>query len=57
MLVCMGVGRIFSRGGTSGFFQKCFLGRGAKSCEIWVLSGETKKTAFFAETSKFVPPI
>jgi len=27
MLVCMGVGRNFSRGATSGFFQKFFYGR------------------------------
>jgi len=54
----MGVGRIFSRGGgTSGFFIKLFLGRGAQGGAIWVLSVETKKIAFFAETSKFVPSI
>ena len=55
MFVCLGVGRIFSRRCTSGFFQKFFLG-GAKSGEIWFLSLETKKTAFFAKIFKFLPP-
>ena len=45
MLVCMGVGRIFSRGATSGFFQK--FSRGTKSGEICFLPLETKKTLFW----------
>ena len=41
----MGVGRIFSRGGTCGFFQN--LSMGAKSGEICFFPLETKKTTFF----------
>jgi len=50
----MGLGRILSRGGTSGFFQQFFQG-GAKSGEIYFLPIETKKTAFSAEIFKFLP--
>jgi len=39
----MGVGRIFSRWGTRGFFQN-FSRNGAKSGEIWFFPLETKKT-------------
>jgi len=49
---CVGVERMFSRGGTSGF-SKSFLG--AKSGEICFLPLETEKTAFFAEIFKFLP--
>jgi len=53
MLVCMGVGRNFSRGATSGFFQRFFYG-GSK-VEICFLPLDIKKTAFFSEILKFVP--
>jgi len=45
----------FIQGGTSRFFQK-FLQRGAKSGEICFLPLETRKTEFFAEIFKFLPP-
>ena len=41
----MGVGRIFSKGATRGFFQN--LSRGAKSGENCCFPLETKKTTFF----------
>jgi len=44
-LCAFGVGRNFSRGVTSGFFQK-FL-RGAKRGEIWFLPLEIKKNSIF----------
>jgi len=56
MIVCMGVGRNFSRGGTSVFFQKFFL-REAKSGEIWFLPIEIKKTANFQIPSPLPTPI
>jgi len=43
----MAVGRIFSRGGTSGFFLN--FSRGGKSGEIWFFLLKTKKKNFFAE--------
>ena len=54
MLVCMDVGRNFSRGAASGFFPSFSRG-GGKSGEIWFLTLETKKTALFAEIFKFLP--
>ena len=53
MLVCIGVGRNFSRGATSGFFQNVFI-REAKSGEICFLPLKIKKTASFAEIFKFL---
>jgi len=47
----MSVGRIFCRGGISGFFQgklRVFLGE-AKNGEIPFFPLETKKTTFFAK--------
>ena len=49
----MGVGRDFSWGVTSGFFQK--FSTGAKRGEIRFLPLEIKKTAFFTEIFKFLP--
>ena len=45
LLVCLGVGKIFSREGTSWFFE-VFLW-GSKSGEVCFLPLKTKKTAFF----------
>ena len=47
----MGVGRIFSSGGALGDFSKIFLG-GPKSGKICFFPLETKKTTFFAKSSK-----
>jgi len=47
MLVCMGIGRIFSRECTSRFLKKFF--QGGKSGEFCFLPLTTKKTVFFAE--------
>ena len=48
----MGVGRIFSRGGTGRFFQNISSG-GAKSGEMCVFPLEYKKTTFLMKFSKF----
>ena len=53
MLVCMGVGRNFSRGGTSGFFQK--FSAGGKSGEICFLSLEIKKQHYLLKFSNSCP--
>jgi len=53
MLVRMGVGNSFSRGGALVDFSKSFS-TGAKSGEIWFLPLEIKKTTFFAEVFKFL---
>ena len=50
MTAYMGVGRIFSRGGTRGFFQNS--SREAKSSEICFSPLKTKKTTFFAKHFK-----
>ena len=50
----MSVGRILSRGALVDFFKS--FSKGAKSGEIWFLPLTTKKTAFFAEIFKFLPP-
>ena len=50
----MGVGRIFP-GGPLVNFSKSSM-EGDQSGEIWFSSLETKKTAFFAEIFKFLPP-
>ena len=47
MLVCIGIGRFFSRECTSKFLKKFFLG--GKRGEIYFLPLTTKKTAFFVE--------
>ena len=47
MLVCIGIGRFFSRKCTSKFLKKFFLG--GKRGEIYFLPLTTKKTAFFVE--------
>ena len=52
IFVCMGIGKIFSRGVTSRFFQ-VFL-RGPKVVKFVFYHSKTKKTAFFAEIFKFV---
>jgi len=52
MLVCIGVGKNFSRGALVDF-SKSFL-PGAKSNEICFLPLEIKKTAFIAEIFKFL---
>jgi len=52
MHVCMNVGKNFSRGGNSGFFQ-VFLG--GKSGEICFLPLETKETGFLLKISNSCP--
>jgi len=46
----MVVGRIFSRGGTRGFFQ--IFSRGVKSGDIVFFPLKTKKSIFFAKNFK-----
>jgi len=47
--------RGFFQGEALVYFSKSFS-RGAKSGEIWFLLLENKKTPFFAEIFKFLPP-
>ena len=54
MLVCMGVGRIFSGGPLVGFSKS--FSRGAKSGEVCFLPFETKKQPFLPKFSNFCPP-
>ena len=57
----MGVGRIFSRGGTVGDFPKMFSSRGHKAVKIVFYPSKMKKQPFFANNFKiqggFGPPV
>jgi len=54
MLVCMGAGRNFSRGGTSGFFQKFFC-RGPKVVKFAFYHSKLRKQRFLLKFSNSFP--
>jgi len=54
MLVCMAVGKIFSKGALVDFFQK--FSRGAKSGKICFYHSKLRKQHFLLKLSNFCPP-
>jgi len=54
MLVCIGVGRNFSKVGTSGFFQKCFYG-GPKVVKFAFFHSKLRKQRFLMKFSNSCP--
>jgi len=54
MLVCMDVGRNFSRGGTSGFFQTFFYG-GPKVVKFGFYHSKLRKQRFLLKFSNSCP--
>jgi len=54
MLVCMGVGSNFSRGATSGFFQKCFYW-GSKMVKFVLYHSKLRKQHFLLKFSNTWP--